>query len=151
MTEPFGEMRRHLWGWLALGVGALALSLVLLQVFGGPFAPRPSVGVTIGEIAGDIRASALRALNGEPQPAPRPRGWDIDRVLMVLAPLLGVGAILLAVVSSLRRDPWQFSAYGVALGTAAIAFQFVWWLALVVIGVCLLIVIIQNIGGILGG
>jgi hypothetical protein len=138
------------WGHLAIGTGALALALAMLTVFGGPFAPQPSAATTIGEIAGEMRAAARRAVNGEPQPAPVPRGWDIDRVLMLAAPLLGVVAVVLAIVSALRREGLRFAGYGAALGMGAIVFQFVWWIALLIAGTLLLVAIIENIGDIIG-
>jgi hypothetical protein len=139
------------WGHFAIGAGALALSLAVLHVFGGPFAPQPSVGTTVGEIAGEMRAAALRAVNGEPQPAPVPRGWDIDRVLLVAAPLLGVLAIVLSMVAALRREGLRLAGYGAALGIGAILFQLVWWIAALIAGVILLVAIVENIGDILGG
>lgn len=139
------------WGHVAMGTGALAFALAMLNVFGGPFTPQPSVGTTIGEIAGEMRAAALRAANGEPQPAPVPRGWDIDRVLMLAAPLVGVLAIVLSMIAVLREDRYRLAGYGATLGAGAIAFQFVWWIALLFAGVMLLIAIIENIGDILGG
>jgi hypothetical protein len=104
----------------------------------------------VGEIAGEMRAAALRAVNGEPQPAPVPRGWDIDRILMVAAPLLGVLAIVLSMVAALRREGLRFAGYGAALGVGAIVFQMVWWIAALIACVVLLVAIIENIGDILG-
>lgn len=139
------------WGHVAIGTGALALALAMLHIFGGPFAPQPSVGTTVGEIAGDMRAAALRALNGEPQPAPVPRGWDIDRILMLAAPLLGVLAIVLSMIAALRRERLRLAGYGAALGVGAIVFQLIWWIAALIAGVILLVAIIENVDGILGG
>jgi hypothetical protein len=138
------------WGHVAMGTGALALALAMLHVFGGPFAPQPSVGISVGEIAGEMRAAALRAVNGEPQPAPVPRGWDADRILALAGPLVGVLAILLSMVATLRRDGLRLAGYGAALGVGAIVFQMVWWIALLIAGTILLVAIIQNIGEILG-
>jgi hypothetical protein len=138
------------WGYAAAVFGVVALAIAMLTVFGGPFSPQPTVGQTIGEIAGDMRASALRALRGEEQPPPVPQSWDIDRVLMVTAPLLAVGAIALSVVSAIRREGLKLASYGAILGTAAIVFQFVWWLAMLICGVLLLMSIMENIGDILG-
>jgi hypothetical protein len=138
------------WGHVAISAGALALAIAMIHVFGGPFAPQPSVGTTVGEIAGEMRAAALRAVNGEAQPAPEPRGWDIDRVLMLAAPLLGALAIVLAMVAALRREGWRLATYGAALGVGAIVVQMVWWIALLIAGTILLVTIIENIGDILG-
>lgn len=151
MSEDFSAYKGSLWGYLAIALGALGLMLSMAYIFGGPFTPQPTVGQTIGEIAGEMRASALRALNGEAQPAPVARGWDIDRIILVGAPILGVLGILSAMISALMRDPWRLPTYGAILGTAAIVFQFLWWIAVLFAAVILLVSIIENIGDILGG
>lgn len=139
------------WAYAAAGFGIAALAVAVLTVFGGPFTPQPSVGQTIGEIAGDMRASALRAVRGEEQPPPVPQPWDIDRILMITAPLLAVGAIALSLVSAIRREGLKLASYGAILGTSAIVFQFVWWIALLICGMILLVSIMENLGDILGG
>ncbi|MGD1869856.1 MAG: hypothetical protein ACFB0F_10180 [Neomegalonema sp.] len=146
MSTPLPAFNKHSWGYLALIAGALSLSVAVLHVFGGPFAPQASIGTTIGEIAADIRASAMRSINGQAQPAPAPQNWDIDRILLVAAPILGVFAIVSAIISSIKRDPWRLVAYGATLGVAAIVLQFLFLLAMMIAGVCLLLAIIENFG-----
>ncbi|MBX2855917.1 MAG: hypothetical protein KTR21_13080 [Rhodobacteraceae bacterium] len=151
MTQEIPPFRDHPWGYCAIIFGALALSIALLNIFGGPFSPQAPIGQTIGEIAGDIRASALRAVSGAEQPPKTVRGWDIDRILLVAAPLFGVGALLLATVSALAGDPRRLAAYGAAFGVSAIAIQVVWWLVIIIAAMMLIVAIIENIDGILGG
>ncbi len=151
MSDTFQIPSGFRWGYVSIALGALALLLAMVHIFGGPFAPQPSIGTTIGEIAGDMRAAALRSLRGDAQPAPQPVGWDIDRVLLLAAPLLGAAAIVMAVVSALARDGWRLPTYGAALGVAAIVFQLIWWVAALFAGVLLLVAIIENVGDILGG
>lgn len=139
------------WGYVSVALGALGLVLAMVHIFGGPFTPQPSIGTTIGDIAGDMRAAVLRAVRGEPQPAPQPVGWDIDRVLLLAAPLLGAAALVMAVVSAIARDGWRLPTYGAVLGLAAIVFQLFWWVAVLFAGAILLVAIIENLGEILGG
>lgn len=149
--QDFDAQQFHFqWGYAAVVFGVAALAIAMLTVFGGPFSPQPSVGQTIGEIAGDMRASALRAVRGEEQPPPVPQPWDIDRVLMVTAPLLAVGAIALSLVSAIRREGLKLASYGAVLGVSAIVFQFVWWIALLICGMILLVSIMENFGDIIG-
>lgn len=150
MTDDSVLPRGFRWGYLSIALGALALAVSAVVIFGGPFAPQQSIGTTIGEVAGDMRAAALRSLRGEPQPAAVPRGWDIDRILFLAAPLIGVAAVVAAAVSALSRDPWRLPTYGAVLGASAIALQFLWWVAMLIAGVVLLVAIVENIGGILG-
>ena len=68
--------------------------------------------------------------------------------LALAAPLLGILAVFLSLISGLLRENWRYAAYGVALGVTAIVFQYFWWVALLVAGVILLVTIIANIGDI---
>ncbi|PWK62202.1 hypothetical protein [Roseicyclus mahoneyensis] len=147
MSTVVSPAQTPIWGWLAILTGAVALVLAMLVIFAGPFAPQPSTGTVIGQIAGDMIAAARGSLDGSAQPAPVPRGWDVDRVLATLTPILGVLALCLAVMAAIRREPWRLSSYGAALGGAAIVIQFVWWIALLICGVVLLVAIIENLGG----
>ena len=150
MTDRAPEMSGLRWGHLSMALGALALAIAVTHIFGGPFGPQRSVGTVVGEIAGEMRAAALRAVRGAPQPAPEPLGWTIDRILALGAPLLGVVAIVTSAISALARDPWRLPTYGAVLGTSAIVFQMIWWLALLFACVALLVAIIENVGDILG-
>ncbi|SEN94599.1 hypothetical protein [Palleronia pelagia] len=145
--RPAGDMRL---GMLAVLMGATALLVAMIHIFGGPFAPQQPVGVSIGEIAGDIRASAWRAVTGAPQPAPVPRGWDIDRVLGLAGPVIGALAVGLAAISVSRRGSTRLAAMATGLGLSAITFQFIWWLAVLMACVALLISIVEAVGDIFG-
>lgn len=138
----------RLWGlWSAL-VGALALGIVFFQIFAPPADPQPSVGQQIGEIAGEMKRSAWRSFLGlEPEaPEPRPEPSVVSQYLPFAGPALGIIAILLSLVSAVRREHWRMPTYGAALGASAILFQFFWWVALLVAGVVLLVAIIENLG-----
>lgn len=140
------------WGPWAVAVGALALTLVFAQIAIPMTEPQPSAAQQIGEAAGEIRRSAWRSFLGISKPAPDPVVAP-NRTLVYLglvAPVLGIVAVVLALVSGLRRENWRYAAYGVTLGGSAIVFQFVWWLALVVLCVMLLVAIIENMGDIFG-
>jgi hypothetical protein len=150
MTRGPPDIRAHVRGYLGIALGAAGLGIALLHIFGGPFAPQPTLGETAGALAGEMRAAAQRALAGEPAPAPQPRGWGIDRILAVAGPLLGAGALALAIVSALRQDPRRLPAYGAGLGVAAIALPFVWWLALLIAGAAIAVAVVENLGDILG-
>jgi hypothetical protein len=140
-----------IWSYAAITAGAVALVLAMLVIFAGPFAPQPSVGTTIGEIAADIAMAARNSVQGVEQPPPEPRGWSIDRILETLTPILGVVAVVLAIMAAVRHEPRRVASYGAALGGAAIMIQFVWWIALLICGVVLLVSIVENLGGILDG
>jgi len=136
------------WGFWGLCIGAIALMLVFVQIVGPSLEPKQSVGAQIGEIAGDMKRSAWRSFFGLPMDADqlvKPRIWDY---LAIVAPVLGVLAIVLSVISRIKRENWHYTAYATGFGISAILFQFLWWLALMVAGIVLLVAIIQNLGDI---
>jgi hypothetical protein len=144
--NPFGA-----WGFWGVLAGALALVLVFLQIAGPSLEPQPSVGNQIGEIAGDIARSAWQSFRGEYIPEPEPAEVSKWVVLGLAAPVLGVIAIVLSLISAVRRENWHYPFYGVGLGAAAIAFHFVWWLVLLFAGVMIIVAILENIGSIFDG
>ena len=141
---------RPITGYVGLAAGAMALLLVLVPFWAGPFAPRQDITVSVGTIAAKIRLSAKRALKGEPPTKPVATSWTIDRILKVIAAVLAAAAVVLGLTGWARGEPWRPAAAGIGVATAAIAFQFFAWAVMVVLGVLLLIAIIQNIDGILG-
>ena len=141
---------RPIAGFIGLGMGAAALLMVLIHFWAGPFASQQSVTVTVGEIAADIRQAAVRKLKGLPQPKPVSVPWDSDRIMKLVAALLAGMAIILSVVSLVRRESWQPAAGGIALGVGAIAFQVFTWAILVVAGALIIVAIIKNFTEIIG-
>lgn len=139
------------WGAWSVIAGALALIMVFAQISGVTTEPTPSVGQQIGEIAGDIKRSAWRSFLGLEPEAPKIEPTPIRDAMELAAPVLGVVAIVLALVSGLRRENWRYPVYGAGLGIGAVVFHFVWWMALLFAGVLLLVAVIENIGRIFEG
>ncbi|KEP70282.1 hypothetical protein DL1_18910 [Thioclava dalianensis] len=136
------------WGMWAVLTGALALVLVFVQIVGPSFEAKPSAATQIGEMAGEMKRAAWRSLLGLPRPEQVPApvsGWAY---VALAAPIMGVIAIVLSMVSGVLRENWRYAIYGAGFGAAAIVFHFVWWLALLVAGMVLLVSIIENIGDI---
>lgn len=137
------------YSYAAIGLGSFSLLLALVHVFAGPFAPSPSIGTTLGEIAGEIRAAAVRAAAGTPQPAPVAGGWNIDRVIAVLVPTLALLGIVTGLVGLIRDEPRKAALGGIALGIGAILAQFFFWLVMVICGMVLIATILKNFEAIL--
>lgn len=134
------------WGFWAVIMGAAALMLVFVQIVGPSFEAKPSVGTQIGEIAGEIKRAAWRSFFGLPNEAPEAASVSLWHYLAVVGPALGIVAIVLSMISGIKRENWRYSVYGTSLGAAAVLFHFFWWLALLVVGMVLLVTIIANIG-----
>ena len=135
-------------GFWAVLTGAVAVALVFLHIFAPSLQPAPSIGDQIGEIAGDIKRSAWRSFFGLSAPTPEPASVSWTHYLGLIAPIMGLGAIVLSVVSGVRGENRRYVVYGTGLGAAAVVFHFFWWVTLVVAGVMLLVAILENIGDI---
>ena len=79
MTTTTAVQPSPVAGYVGFALGALSLLLVLTHFWSGPFAPQQRTGVTVGELAAEIRHAAVRKLKGQPPPKPTARPWDIDR------------------------------------------------------------------------
>lgn len=137
-------------GTTGLVIGAIALVLVMVHFWGGPFEPQPTIGQVIGETAADIRISAVRALKGEPQPAPQAQTWGIDRTLQTAGPVLAAAAIVCGILGFILRENRRVVVGAAGLGALALGFQVFTWTVLMIAGVILLIGIMSNLGSILG-
>ena len=138
----------HTWGFWAVVTGAAALIMVLILIFGPMTEPRPSAGEQIGQIAGEIKRSAWRTFLGLREPTPEPQPVPITDYLQPVAPILGVIAVVLALISGVRRENWRYSVYATGLGASAVVFHYFWWVALLFAGVVILVAIIENMGDI---
>lgn len=142
-----------MFSFAAMVMGALGISLALFVLYVGPFTPQPDVGTQIGEIAGNMRAAAQRAVLGLPQPEEtivHPT-WDIDRILIAAAPVLGCLGVISAVFAFIRREPARMATYGLFVSMAAIFMQVVLLVAIIIAGAIILVGIMQNLDSILGG
>ncbi|WP_300032820.1 hypothetical protein [uncultured Roseobacter sp.] len=137
----------------AIGLGALGMLTALLVLYAGPFSPQPDIGTTLGDIAGNMKAAAQRAVQGVPQPPETivQPAWDIDRILMAATPALGVMGVLSAIIAYIRREPKRAATCGIAISAAAIFVQVVLIVALIIAGAMLLVGLMQNLDSILGG
>ena len=144
-TPPSFNLFRT-WGLWAVVLGALSLIVVMYQIFAPLSEPSPSVGTQIGEIAGDMKRAAWRSFFGMSNEVAEPAPVKSAVYLLYVAPVMGVVAIVLALISRIMGENWHFAAYGTGLGAAAVLFHFFWWMALLICGVLLLVAIIENLG-----
>jgi hypothetical protein len=133
--------------------GVIALVVVTLHISGIFVEPEKSAATLIGEMAAEIRDSAKRALSNDPSPSPEPssRAWDTDGIFQIAVPLLAGVAAVLGAIGLFRREAATLPAIAIAMGVTSFVMQYVFWLALVIGGICLLVAIVNNIDGILGG
>ena len=134
-----------------IALGALALAGAMIAIYAGPFAPQPKPGVVLGEFAADFVASAMRGFEGTAQPAPVAPARTIDDVIAIAVSAGSVLSIVLAIVAFARREPVRLGIGALALGGAAVTFQFVTWVALLICGVILMASVINNVGALFDG
>ena len=145
--SPDSYRKVGFWGVLT---GALALALVFFQIIGPSLEPSPSAATQVGEATGEMARAAWRAFFGlEPEEAAIEPVSFYARIALA-GPILGIVALVLALISGLRREPWRYATYATSLGAAAILFHFLWWVAVLIAGVVLLVAILKNIGDIFG-
>ena len=134
------------WGFWGVALGAASLILVFIQIFGPMTEPAPSVGAQIGEIAGDMKRAAWKSFFGLKEEAPVEEATSYKMYLALAAPIIGVVAIVLSLISGVLRENWRYALYGTGLGASAILFHFFWWVAILIAAVIILGSIIENLG-----
>ena len=153
MTEGTVETR-PVWGFASFIFGVIALIAVTLSL-SDVFTQEQEVSTAtaIGEFAAEIRQSAQRALSGEeaPPPAPPPDRFDVHLALVIVVSAAGGIAALLGAIGLFRREPSALAGIGMTLGIGAFVMQYLFWLALIIGGIVIIVAIINNIEGILGG
>lgn len=147
MEQPM-EMPAAKFGLAGFMLGIASLVVILIQV-SGYFKPEDqSTGSVIGEIAADIKLSATRVLSGEPAPEPTPQPLDYGRFITMAALCAAGIAVVLGGIGLYRNEPHRLSYLAVGTGVSAFVMQFVFWLAILICGVALLISIVENLDGI---
>lgn len=142
----------RMWGFWAIALGALGVLLVFARIAWPLPDDTPTLAQQAGEMAGEIRRAAWRSFLGLETTPPPPEPPTLrDRFMelsIIAAPILGVAAVILAAVSAVRREDWHLTVYGGSLGLAAIVFQFLWILAVLILCVLLIVKVIENMGDI---
>lgn len=130
--------------------GAMALVLVLVVFVAGPFAPQPTTGATIGEIAGEAGKGMLRNWLGMEQPTTS-RLYDIDDALQLGVIIAGALAILLGLFAILRGERWRIAAFAIGLGVSSVAVQLLAMALGMILGALVICAVILAIASVFGG
>ena len=137
------------FGLAALVLSGLALATVLIALVAGPFHKSPELGVTLGELAGDIAKNSVREFFGLKRPAPEAPpealGWTIDKKIAVGVIVTGILGIILATISYFRGERWQIATIASVLGGCAIALQVLSHILIIVLGTLILIAFLGSL------
>jgi sterol desaturase/sphingolipid hydroxylase (fatty acid hydroxylase superfamily) len=144
--SPEPRMGGERLGVIGVLIGAAALVLALVTIYAGPFAPQQALSVSLGELAGETIKATARELFGRAQPEPVARVWTLDDTLQIVVVVAGVAAILSAVFAAFYGSKRVLIMGAAALGSAAIAVQFLAW-AVVVIACALLVMAVFSLFG----
>lgn len=132
-----------------LAVASLSVILIQLSAYFQP--AEASSATVIGEFAAEIRKSAEGALSGERAPAPVPKPLRIALIVNVVALVAAGVAIVLGGMGLYRNGPHRLSCLALGIGTSTFLVQCVFWLAILICGVVLLVSVIENLGDIFDG
>ena len=149
-------MKKSKFGIFGIVVGSMALLLVLVHFWAGPFSPPPTSTAMesfVHKKVTSIRQAAIDAVKGKPlqqdkqvEVAPVSQ-YDNDKIADIVAVVLGGLAVILAVISFVRHEPKRIAGGAVALGLSAITFQFIAMYAMAVLGIIMIVLIISAITG----
>lgn len=113
------------FGFVGVVVGVVAFGLALAHFWVGPFSPKPPLEEVVAEKAVKIRDAVVAKLKGEEKATPaQAQSFDTDRVVTISTIVASFLAIVLAVVSYIRREDKRVSGSAVALGGVALAVQY---------------------------
>ena len=135
-------------GITSLTLGCAALATVLICIVAGPFHPSPDLGVSLGELAGDIGRNAAREFFGLKRPEPEvvePMGWTIDEKLSVGVIIAGIVTVFLSVVSHLRGERRSIAIIAATLGASALLLQVLQAFLLLILGALILIAFLSSL------
>ncbi|MBT8414212.1 MAG: hypothetical protein KJO30_07770 [Boseongicola sp.] len=138
------------FGFFGFILGAISLVILVVQM-SALFEPEPekSAATTIGEIAAEIKDSAARALSGEPAPVAPPPPPSYGPMITIVALVMAGAAMISGGIALYRHEPTRLPVLAIGFGTSAIVMHFVFWLALLICGIVLLVSIMNNLGDIL--
>lgn len=130
----------------------VAMVIVAIQISAIMEPSNDSAGVTIGEIAAEIRDAAQRRLSGEvaPEAEPAPATIDITQWLTIIGTALAALGAFAGAIGLFKSEPKSLPMLAIGVGIGAILMQYVFWLAIIICGIVLLTAIINNMEGILG-
>jgi hypothetical protein len=120
------QSTRSTFGVVAIVIGVIAFGLALTQFWAGPFTPQPTIEEVVADKAVKIRDAVVAKLKGEEQASSvHARSFDIDRVVTMATIVASFLAIVLAVISYIRREDKRITASAIALGGMALAVQYI--------------------------
>jgi hypothetical protein len=143
------EAPRPVWGLVGVIAGLIAVALVTLSLSSIFAEPQPSMASQIGEMAAEIRKAAMRSMMGDAQPVPDTPAMTVAVIITLAIPVLAGGAALCGAIGLFRREPRSLPLLALGFGSGAFVMQYLFWMALFIGGVVLMVAIVNNLDSIL--
>ena len=119
------EIFRGHYGRIGIFFGVISLAFTLIHFSISSFNSQPSLEEVVAEKAVKIHSAVKAILKGEKiSVSHQNHSFNIDKTVSVLTVILGLTAIVLAVVSWLRREDTRAVVCAAGLGAGAIALQY---------------------------
>lgn len=147
MSEAILDQRAK-FGLIGFMLGIVSLVVIMIQLSAILEPPKQSSGSVIGEIAAEIKLSAARALSGEPAPEPTPPPKEYGRIITIAAMCIAGLAVLFGGLGLFYNEPHRLPYLAVGFGISAFLMQYVFWLAMLICGILLIVSVIENMGDI---
>lgn len=128
-------------------LGLLAFAGAVFHFFGGPIEEPPTIEAYVADKATSMKeALAAKARGEEYEPPAAADGYDADDIADMAIVGGGVLAVALGVFGFVNREDRRPSGAALVLGAAAITFQFIVTLVMVIVGVVIIVAIISSGG-----
>jgi hypothetical protein len=148
LMSEVSQDQRAKFGLIGFLFAIISLVIIMIQLSAILEPQEQTAGSIIGEIAADIKKSAARALSGEPAPEPTPPPKDYGQYITIAALCIAGLGVIFGGLGLYYNEPHRLAYMAVGFGISAFVLQYVFWLALLICGVILLIGILNNIDGI---
>lgn len=133
-----------------MGLGCMALLVVIFHFWAGPIAPQKTLERSLAEVTVNFAKEVVRVARDKPAEVKR-RSWNEDDAVRIGGAALAVLAILLAAIGFVRREDYRPGVMAATLGASAIAFQFLTWFALALLGCLLIFAVLSMFGDFFAG
>lgn len=134
-------------GIIGTSFGLLALAITLIHFWAGPFDTQPSLEEVVADKAVGIKNRVLSKITGDKSVKVAPsREYSIGDIIDVGTIVCSFLAIMLSVISFIKREDKRASGSAAILGVGAIGFQ----LFTVVLGTIVVVVLVVAVLGSLG-
>lgn len=148
--EQMIEGRPAKFGLIGFLLGVVSLVIIVVQM-SAYFEPQEQTsGIVIGEIAAEIKQSAARVLAGEAAQERSAPPLEYSRYITICALVLAGCSVVSGAIGLYRNEPHRLSYLAIGVGFSAVVIQYVFWLAILICGVALLISILDNLDSIFG-